>query len=156
MCRIRPLYEPDMQFMPSNVHVVSSDLSWYYDLRLKSPWGQDQPNRRGPQHNSCDQEMTAQFFAWIRTTSSITPRMHLYSYSYSHLDHCLHAFVLILPGYGQPVRSVSPKPGRLPSPCGPQTPPVHTHQLQRPPESRSAGLTSCHSSVGMLSLSCGL
>ena len=104
----------------------------------------------GPQHNSCDQETTAQFFAWIRTTRSITHDLHLYSYSYSHLDHCLHAFVLILPGYGQPVRSVSPKPGRLPSPCGPQTPPVRTHQLPRPPESRSAGLTSCHSSVGML------
>ena len=147
---------PFVSFQASNVHVISSDLSWYYDLRLKSPWGQDQPNRPRPQHKSCDQEMTAQFFAWIRTTSSITPGKHLYSYSYSHLDHCLHAFVLILPGYGQPVRSVSPKPGRLPSPCGPQTPPVRTHQLPRPPESRSAGLTSCHSSVGMLSLSCGL
>ena len=147
---------PFVSFQASNVHVISSDLSWYYDLRLKSPWGQDQPKRPRPQHKSCDQEMTAQFFAWIRTTSSITPGKHLYSYSYSHLDHCLHAFVLIPPGYGQPVRSVSPKPGRLPSPCGPQTPPVRTHQLPRPPESRSAGLTSCHSSVGMLSLSCGL
>ena len=141
---------PFVSFQASNVHVVSSDLSWYYDLRLKSPWGQDQPKRPRPQHKSCDQEMTAQFFAWIRTTSSITPGKHLYSYSYSHLDHRLHAFVPTLAYYSTLVRSANPKPGRSPSLCGPQTPPGRTHHLHRPPECRSAGLTSCHSSVGML------